>query len=326
MNRKRCFLTVGAGLAFLIAFGCASFADNTATSSDIAFTFAPPSGLSFIEKQKTVQTTTGGGMPKMVYTMVNNKKVQITKTDTGYTLVSTPMEVEARFNNRPLPPDMLLTEKVVARQAVHTCSIDDTGRLLAIDGLDTFFKQLKDVVALKYPQGAKRLSDMEPVLKLGVETSIKDDWLDRVTAYTGKTAKIGELWKSQEKMPAYSGNLTVNMRTRFVERVSKGGHDCVLLRFHYATDPNAVKAEIKDAFNDVMTMMNLPSSIKLPKIVAAELSGDGERVIDPETMLVYSETQTLSFTMVMDIPGMGRKGYTTDSKEDYSYEYQQPSN
>jgi hypothetical protein len=304
---------------------CAAVVADTATPvEEIAFTYAPPDGVSYVEKCKIVDTIRGTNFPMMTYTMNNNKKVELTKTDSGYKLTSTPLDVDAKWNGHPLPPDMLISEKVITRQAAHTCEIDANGRLLSVDGLDTFFKQLQDIVALRYPMGAKQLASMAPVLKQGVETEIKDEWLDRITAFTGKTAKVGELWKTQDKFEAYSGSLTVNIRTRFVERVTKNGHECLHLRFFYATDPVAVKAEIKGAINDLITSMNLPPCVKLPKVVSAELTGTGDRYVDPATMLIYAETQTVNFKMVMDVPREGRMTIVRDGKEDYSYEYTMP--
>jgi hypothetical protein len=58
-----------------------------------------------------------------------------------------------------------------------------------------------------------------------------------------------------------------------------------------------------------------------PKVGGAKLSGGGERLIDPATMLIYRETSTRTIKMPMNVPGRGIVTVRAQETRGYSYDY-----
>lgn len=89
------------------------------------------------------------------------------------------------------------------------------------------------------------------------------EWEGRVGWFAGKKAAIGDVWEVESDFALPTGG-TIKYRTKieFAERVSVAGRECVRVRYTYDTGPGS----------------------------AMRVEGGGERVVDPATMLIYSET------------------------------------
>ena len=57
-----------------------------------------------------------------------------------------------------------------------------------------------------------------------------------------------------------------------------------------------------------------------PSLSNAKIAGKGERIIDPATMLIYSETVERTTKMMMAVPGQGEVEMTSVDKREYGYE------
>jgi hypothetical protein len=49
--------------------------------------------------------------------------------------------------------------------------------------------------------------------------------------------------------------------------------------------------------------------------------GSGERLVDPATMLFYSETLTRTIQVPMEVPGQGKVPTTLEEKKTYHFDY-----
>jgi hypothetical protein len=152
----------------------------------------------------------------------------------------------------------------------------------------------------------------------------KADWDGRISSFVGQKAEIGDAWTSTDRYPMPTGG-TVEFysATKLVGSAKAGGKDCVRIRFSYNTDANALKQFVGKLGKDIGQMTGSKSAAFKPGAGAATIVGSGERLIDPATMLIYSETLTRTIKMPMEVPGQGKVSTTLVEKKEYQFDYGQ---
>lgn len=136
--------------------------------------------------------------------------------------------------------------------------------------------------------------------------------------FVGRTAKIGDVWVGDETAETPFGTIVYDTTTKIAERVQKNKIDCVRITFSYTTDADGVKKFMQEVM-DKLAESALPD--EAPKVVDVKISGSGERVVDPKTLLIYSETIDRTITIVMDDPSEGRQDLKMQEKKEYAYQY-----
>lgn len=320
MSRKfKCFSTLTM-LAALVFVASTVKAD---TAGRVTFKFNPPDGTKYVERLKVTGTIDMPFIGKMTVAEIAKTHVEVKKTPDGFTLSTVPISLDYRINGQPVDNTEVAYMQALAKKAAINYIINSEGRLLRIDGLEPFFDELRKTVASENPTATAEFEGMLPALRQGILEEIKKDYDDRVGSYIGRSMEPNELWQSYEKVQAYAGSVTVKQRTRFVEHTKRDGHDCIKLRFYFAADPNAVTSEIMQSINDAAEMYCGKKS-QMPKVVSAEITGTGERYVDPNTLLIFAETMTTTVNVVMSVPGEGKVSLSSEEKREYSYEYSIP--
>lgn len=115
------------------------------------------------------------------------------------------------------------------------------------------------------------------------------EWNGRIGDFAAGAMRIGQTVTATSDFVMPTGQaLKYETAITLVERVKHAGRDCVRIKFEYrTTDAGPIK-----------------------------VSGGGERVIEPATLLIHSE----ELTRVMDMGPMGKQ---TETRK-YSYEYPKP--
>ena len=109
-----------------------------------------------------------------------------------------------------------------------------------------------------------------------------------LASYVGMEAEIGEVWAGVEETPLpMGGTVAFYSVTKLVEQVKFDDVDCVRLEFSFNTDGEGLKDFMGDMWEDLAEMADMKAA---PSLSNTKISGKGERIIDPATMLIYSET------------------------------------
>ncbi len=97
-----------------------------------------------------------------------------------------------------------------------------------------------------------------------------------------------------------------------------GKKDCVKVAYQYNSDGKALfefagkqASEIAKAMGDTSAAM---------KMTGGTIEGSGERLIDPSTMFIYSETSSRTLKTKMNSPG-GEVDITQSETREYKYDY-----
>jgi hypothetical protein len=145
------------------------------------------------------------------------------------------------------------------------------------------------------------------------------EWDARISSFVGQTVKMGDLWTSTDELALPTGQSVVyHTATKFVEKVKCGTHDCVRIQFWYNSDAGALQAFVGKVLNDFADSAGTP---QVKEISGAEIVGEGERIIDPTTMLIYAESISRTVTMQMDVPGKGKVTVTGRETREIIFDY-----
>lgn len=232
---------------------------RAAHSADIAetvtFRFSPPDGISYVETVVLTRTLEAGAAPQQTDLQKGEARVRYDKTADGWTVTGTPISMSMESDGKPIQSPVIDALQGV----VAVYRLDPQGNLLSVQGYEGLAEKVSKGLSPEEAQALAKSLDPESVL-----AREKAEWKSRIGDYSGKTFEIGSSWTAEAPLALPSGG-EVQLRTHTVlaERVKCGGdRDCVRLRFRYESDAP-------------------PGT---PKV-----TGTGERVIAPSTMLIYSE-------------------------------------
>lgn len=164
---------------------------------------------------------------------------------------------------------------------VQTVQYDSMGQIVNILGLDQLDVQL---------QKAQTKEDKSPLDKEGYMASKRSEWANKVGFLIGRKKAIGDviIGLGQSISPD-------NVRTKYfigaqnAGKVQIAGHECVRLKFFYSTNMWKIIGYLglKMLFLDTEERTIVQVATSTSKKMS--LNGRGEIILDPTTMLIYSE-------------------------------------
>ncbi len=282
----------------------------------VTFTFNPPTPSSHTITLKTTKIKSTGPSDTQTDVGVAKVKIGVRKTAKGYKLIQTPISVDLTRNGEKFPSNPIVDRLM---KVVVTSDLDSFGEMLTVKGFDEVFKALtEELKSAMPPEQYEKFAAALPGMKEAAIAKEITEWNGRIASFVGRTAKIGDTWVEDQTAELPLGTIVYDTTTKIAERVLTGKADCVRITFSYTTDAEGTQ-KFMQAVMDSLAESAAPG--KSPKIVDVKITGGGERVIDPKTMLIYSETNDRTITMAMDIPDEGRQELKMQEKREYTYQY-----
>lgn len=324
--RMRRSLTVGyagnevsARLALLAACICTlSVAGIAAPKAHYEFRFNPPSGTTYTAACKSTKVIDIGPAGKRVDVTTSRERVMITKTDSGYSAAFETLSTEMTRNGERLP-----TAQNAAMQAITqlplTLRLDASGRLTAIDGIEGVQKAVDAMLQGPDQASADRLAELRESMKAGIVSGVTAEWNNRIVDFVGKTADCGDVWVGQGETESPFGKISLAVKTYFGNPVVMDRHNCMKLGFSYASDQKSIKQFMANVMG--MVAKSARGGMPTAKVIGAAVIGKGYRIVDPSTMLIYSEELHRTLTMTMRLPTGGDVISTYSESRVYSYDY-----
>jgi len=295
---------LASGLAVL----CGLAGVATAQEPPPVFRFAPPDGTTYTEAVVVVQLVDFGEGRTSSRQSVLKTKVDIRKLAVGYNIVSTLLY--GQTTGGAGEPGAALE----ALQGVPlTYEIDGQAHLISVTGAAQVRQKLEEALPSELAAAmAATLSDE------GVLAAARSDWNRRVLSYVGVPAQVGEAWVDVEEFTLPSGG-TVDYysahRVAGVEDVA--GVRCLRVEFTNSRDPAALRPFLGPNAEALLTG-------KPPLPGSDTLSGSGNRVVDPTTLLCYGEEVDQKVTTTVAVPGNPSVPVTIDQRKTYDYDYAPP--
>lgn len=245
-------------------------------------------------------------------TRVSKAKVKITidKTPQGYSVIEKPISFTMTQDGQPVEDP--ITSFV--QNMTLTYELDAEGQLLEMRGFEGLIEKLEESLPIELPPQMASLLNEETLVNKSIQ-----EWNARVGSFIGVDVEIGDVWAGVEEVPLPFGGESMKFYsvTKFAEQVMFDNVDCVRLEFAFNTDAE----ELKDFMGDMLeALTEIVETEETPSVTNSEVVGKGERIIDPTTMLIYSETVERTIKTAMTVPGRGAVEMIVVEKREYGYE------
>ena len=312
-------------LAFALCGAPGAFAADT---QPITFHFKPPEGIVVIQTDNS--TTVEKMNDKTRSEEVDDSKMRVGfhKTATGYTAVLTNLANTLKRDGKVVHSP----EAALMKDVVLTYVLDAAGKCKTVKGFDVLQRRMaaemnQQRAANHLPAAKKQATELASRLVSGMVKQRVEEWQMEFSRFSGKTVKLGDTWRDSTPLSlpvvgALSIKFTLHHTITFAERVTVNGHQCVRLKYLTTTDPVEVKTAIKQAMSTLKQMAEKQHvTEKLPEMQDFSLQQLRERVIDPATMLVYSESYSQTQRTQLDHPTKGKVVALTTEQRTTKYEF-----
>lgn len=258
-----------------------------ALAGEWQFIFNPPVGRPLVESLKRTHIEIGRRTSVEVFEV--QMQVVTRRTAAGYALARTPLLLRHARDGKQLAQAMGSS----LRGVVLTDETDANGQLLALHGYERL-------------GGAGRHFVAQAVAR----------WNSRIGDFAGHSVRVGDVAISRHAYRLPTGREAwFYAATKYVGAVPCGQRQCLQMQFAWSSDPSELGLSISA----------LPmgyQAVALTEHVQAglEVTGSGHRLIDPGTMLIYSESVQQRVRTWMQRPG-GKKVWKTVIEElEYSWQ------
>ena len=150
----------------------------------------------------------------------------------------------------------------------------------------------------------------------------KAEWNARYADFANGKFRIGDVIDVEAPQQLPDGTtITYTIRTRFPRWESCAAGKCIRLEQVYESDAAELARMAEGLATRVAEAVSIarPAS-QLPKS-AARITGSLSRLIDPKTMLIYSEQVKRTISMQLQVPGKGTVPTVQEESRTYLYSY-----
>jgi|GEM_PF-4298044 len=286
------------------------FVSNSLFSQEIYFTFNPPD-TTYKEILKTRKTTLVNGKKQKEDEISVTTKYDIKKVAGGFELKQSPLAISSKRDGKMFhnPIFMFLTNIPTRGE------IDGKGNLKHVVGYEHIIPRAQTELPKEVVEAMMLVANEEAMI-----SKAKADWNARISEFSGNSFHVGDMLSAQGKFSLPNGEvLTFFSVIKIADTVDYMGEKCVKILFRNSSIPEELASfmgyheeEMKDIF-DINANAELTTQIKL--------SGDGERIINPATMLIYGEKTYRCVEMKDEDMGSESKIITTLESKEYTYIY-----
>ena len=292
-----------AGALAICAVAASAAAGEEASS---VFRFDPPDGTRYVESVDTTQVLDFGEGRTSARQSELSTQVTVEKETTGYSVTST--LVSGGTSSALEEAD---NAALKALEGVPlTYHVDGEARIESVSGI----KEATDKVRAALPSNVAAIV-AKALTEEAVLATARADWDRRVLNFVGRPAGVGDAWLATEKFPLPSGEVVeFYSAMRVTKQEQAGGRDCVRVEYSYSRDPRTLRGALGDSADSLLDG-------KEPFADTSKVSGNGYRVVDPETLLCYGEKLEREVKTTLPLPDGNGLPVTIHQTKTYRYEY-----
>ncbi len=295
------------GMLVSLLIGCCWGMALSATAQEVHFRFNRAQDFpTYISTSKHTQIAELGARGKRERVRKSETKVTSQKTKDGYSIVFTPVSLMSTVNGKPYNDPII----AILKDVTVTYQLDENGQLVDVHGYGEMIEVFKATLGRKLPPAIEKLLSEETFVNKAAQ-----EWGARIGSYVGMDAEIGDVWAGIEETPLPTGGtMAFYMVTKLAELVKCGAADCVRIEFSFASNDQELKDLMGDLWSEVAEMGKLK---EIPNVSNASVAGRGERIIDPATMMIYSETIERTIDMTVKLQGQEAVEITSVERREY---------
>jgi hypothetical protein len=301
-------------LLSLVALPSAAFAQLAVAPAEFVMRFQPPDGVKVKMSYRLERTRLVEGQPQV-------KDVGETRTEGVFKRVGAGFEYAPRTVSSTMNRNgNLLNDPIVAlmSKVPVTFVISAGGEATSIKGYGEVEALLKSTVS---PQVAAALAPIvNEAAMAGRETA---EWNARYADWADGEFAIGQVIDVKAPQPLPNGEtLTYTIRTTIAGWEPCPAGQCVRLEQIYESDAAALANIANGVMQRVTAATPAAAGLVVPSNKGARVSGSLTRLIDPKTMLIYSEQVRRIISMNLQVAGKGLVPTTQEEVRTYAYVYE----
>jgi hypothetical protein len=283
-------------------------------TEEFVFRFQPPDGTNVRQTYKSERLRTVEGHPAMIDEVEGVAEGKFRHVADGFeyshkTISYTMRRNGAAYND---PISGLLSKFQI------TYVISKAGELTDIRG----FGEVEKLVKTTMP--AQMAAALAPILnEASLVAKEKADWNARYSDFANATFKIGDVIDVQVPQSLPNGE-TINytIRTSFPGWEPCPAGICIRLNQIYESDATELAKLVEGVLGSVASAVSAPQiALKVEK-EATRITGSLTRLVDPKTMLIYSEQMKRTISMRVQVPGQGMLPTVLKESRTYTLTYQ----
>ncbi|MCC6484265.1 MAG: hypothetical protein IT209_05400 [Armatimonadetes bacterium] len=276
-NTRFIFRLTGIAVALFAVSALPGLGDEAAP--EVIFTYSPPTPLTYTETTLTRRTIVAGGAPDISEESTASTRLSLRKEGAGYVISSAPVSHEMKRDGKVVNDAVL----DVIQDTRVTYHLDAEGRLKAIDGYAGVLEAAQKVA----PKDAKNL--LYPLMNEAALVERESvQWNTRIGQLLGQKGKPGSVWIGESAFAMPDGALARYYVITYLDSfVEQDGKKLARLRLLFTNDRDRIRQKLSDFIRADVPVV--PEIRYLPAVKGFTIDGSGERLIDPSTMLIYSE-------------------------------------
>jgi len=294
----------------------AQTSEPSSLPTQIKFTFNPPDGAKVQTIYTMIRTKKAEGQPQITDEVEMKTEGNFIKIKNGFQFHQKTLSSSMRRNGELINDP--ITNLLAQVPTISVISRD--AELIDIEGIGNVAELAKSQFSTSEipAQLLEILSSM--LSKEGIVRREQAEWNARYAEYAGATIKIGDAFESQaaQALPN-GGEMLYTVRTTFPRWESCHVGHCIRIEQSYSSDDTTA---LNDMTNNLSKQMMHTTA---PKNSAnSHISGSLSRLIDPSTMLIYSERVERTMTLQMPISDQVILPVVQQETRSYTYTYEQP--
>ena len=299
-------------LAVSVIFTSTLISSGATGAEKIRFNFNPPKDVNYTQimnSMKKLEYQTGQSQTDASQAEVS---INLTKSANGYNMTAVPISMTMYRDGQEIDSPLL----ALLNNLVTKYVIDSNGQLLSISGYDEFLAEVQKSLP---PDMLKSISSV-----LNKEVLIAKEnaeWDGRIGYFAGAEVEIGEKWLDTTDFQLPTGEVLVFYTvTSFDEIIDCNGRGCVKISFNYNSNAIKLSGIAGVAIDKVASTVG--DSLVVNEMILPELFGEGYRIIDPGTMLIYDEYSNRTIRLEVASPGTEPMIVTIYEEKEYDYAYE----
>jgi len=282
----------------------------TLSAQNFTLKFNPPD-TTFKEILNIKKTTLINDKENKEDEIIVETQLKIWKYNDGYELFTTPIKMNSKRNGEPFQNPLFNFLTSVPTRAI----LDNKGNMLTVYGYESLIPRAQKELP-------KELID-QLILVANEEAMInktKADWNARVSNFSGQTVKIGDFFTGQGIFPIPNGEkLTFYSAIKIADSVIINNKLYLKIKFKNSSNPKDLIDLLEIDENELNRLYDENANNNIS--IKIKIYGEGYRIIDPETMLIYYEINNRTTEMYEDIRGNEFIKKTIIESKEYKYEY-----
>jgi hypothetical protein len=295
----------------LIAVFAVMFTIVCEKAKEYTFTYNPPLGLEYIETTVSKEKLEMNEEKYKTEETDIKARYFIEAIDSNFLITSEDMSIKYSVNGEPVDEPLI----EFMENLEYQLEVDKNGQLVGIYGIegapDSMYSQYEPEVR----ELMSRFFNEDFFYAV-----IIDDWKKYIGNFVGKNFFLGDKWTIVDTLQLLLGPLAIIEKTvTFTEILGCDKNQCVRIEIEYSAEPDIPKEVFMEFLASLMNA-GLDDSLHA-EVRSLKIHGMEERIIDPITMLIYSEYEEKITEFEINTKSEGRFSFRKEEIDESSFEY-----